>query len=182
MTQPESAAQESERTKSKACMMKSQTRTGLFPGSFDPFTVGHADVVRRALPLFDHIIIAVGYNEHKAGWMPIEQRVQEIKALYREEARITVESYSCLTADFAREKGVTAIIRGVRSVKDYEYELQIADVNRQLTGIETILLFADPKLASISSSVVRELAHFGKEVDGFIATRRKETKNENHEL
>lgn len=140
----------------------------LFPGSFDPFTIGHADIVERALHLFDEVIVAVGYNEHKASWMPVEERVASIKALYKDEPRISVESYSCLTADFAREKGATAILRGIRSVKDYEYELQIADVNRLLTGIETVLLFADPKLANISSSIVRELAHFGKDVSTLI--------------
>lgn len=142
--------------------------TCLFPGSFDPFTLGHADIVKRALALFDSIIIAVGYNEHKAGWIPVDERVRTISQLYKDEPRISVESYSCLTVDFAREKGAAAILRGIRSVKDYEYELQIADVNRQLAGIETVLLFADPKLASISSSVVRELAHFGKDISEFL--------------
>lgn len=141
---------------------------GLFPGSFDPFTKGHADIVKRALQLFDEIVIAVGYNEQKTCWMSVEERVKTIRQLYADEPRITVESYTGLTADFAQEHGVTAIIRGVRSVADFEYELQMADVNRQLTGIETVLLPASPQLASISSSIIRELAHFHHDISAFL--------------
>ena len=140
----------------------------LFPGSFDPFTIGHANIVERGLQLFDHIVIAVGYNEQKQGWIPVQERVAALKALYANEPRVTVESYSGLTTDFARQCGVSAILRAIRSVKDYEYELQLADVNKQLSGIETILLFADPQLSSISSSILRELAHFGKDIKPFL--------------
>ena len=141
---------------------------GLFPGSFDPFTLGHADIVRRALSLFDEVVIAVGYNESKAGWMPVEDRLSSIRRLYADEPRVTVESYTGLTVDFAKECGITAIIRGVRTTADFEYEMQLADVNRQLTGIETILLPASPQLASLSSSIVRELAHFGRDISAFL--------------
>ena len=143
-------------------------RLCLFPGSFDPFTLGHADIVQRALGLFGEVVIAVGYNEQKSGWMPVEERIAAIKKLYADEPRITVESYTGLTADFARERGITAIVRGVRTTKDFEYEMQMADVNRQLTGIETILLPASPQLASLSSSLVRELAHFGHDISAFL--------------
>lgn len=141
---------------------------GLFPGSFDPFTLGHADIVRRALNLFDEVVIAVGYNENKAGWMPVEERVSTIRRLYAEEPRVTVESYMGLTVDFAKKHGITAIIRGVRTTADFEYEMQLADVNRQLTGIETILLPASPQYASLSSSIVRELAHFHHDISAFL--------------
>ena len=144
------------------------TKKGLFPGSFDPFTRGHADIVKRALGLFDEVIIAVGYNESKKGWLTPEERVRTISKLYADEPRITVESYTGLTVDFAREHGVTAIIRGVRTTADFEYEMQMADVNRQLAGIETILLPASPQLASLSSSVVRELAHLGRDISAFL--------------
>ena len=140
----------------------------LFPGSFDPFTLGHADIVRRALSLFDEIVIAVGYNEQKQGWLPVEERVAAIKKLYEEEPRVRVESYTGLTVDFAKEQGIGAIVRGVRTVADFEYELQLADVNRRLTGIETLLLPASPELASLSSSIIRELAHFGHDVSQFL--------------
>lgn len=140
----------------------------LFPGSFDPFTLGHADIVKRALGLFDEVVIAVGYNEQKSGWMPVEERVAAIKKLYADEPRIRVESYSGLTVDFAKAKGISVIVRGVRTTADFEYEMQMADVNRQLTGIETILLPASPQFASLSSSVVRELAHFGHDISEFL--------------
>ena len=148
--------------------MSAQPRRVLFPGSFDPFTKGHANLVERGLQLFDHVVIAVGYNEQKQGWIPVQKRVEALKALYAGDSRVTVESYSCLTADFAKQCGATAILRGIRSVKDYEYEAQMVDVNKQLTGIETVLLFAAPQLSSISSSVVRELAHFGKDIKPFV--------------
>lgn len=140
----------------------------LFPGSFDPFTLGHADIVRRALGLFDEVVIAVGYNEQKSGWMPVEERVASIKKLYADEPRVRVDSYTGLTVDFAKEQGVGAIVRGVRTTADFEYEMQMADVNRRLTGIETVLLPASPELASLSSSLVRELAHFGHDVSKFL--------------
>ncbi len=143
-------------------------RLVLFPGSFDPFTLGHADIVRRALEMFNGIVIAVGYNEQKTGWMPVEERVAAIRKLYADEPRITVERYTGLTVDFAREHGIGIIIRGVRTVADFEFEMQLADVNRQLTGIETILLPASPQLASLSSSIVRELAHFGHDISAFL--------------
>ena len=143
-------------------------RKVLFPGSFDPFTLGHADIVRRALGLFDEVVVAVGYNEQKKGWMPVEERVEAIRKLYKDEPRVRVESYTGLTVDFAREKGITAIVRGVRTTADFEYEMQLADVNRRLTGIETVLLPASPQLASLSSSVVRELASFGHDVSAFL--------------
>lgn len=141
---------------------------GLFPGSFDPFTLGHADIVKRALGIFDEIVIAVGYNENKTGWMPVEERVNTIRKIYADEPRVIVESYTGLTVDFAKERGITTIIRGVRTTADFEFEMQLADVNRQLTGIETILLPASPQFASLTSSVVRELAHFGRDISAFL--------------
>lgn len=140
----------------------------LFPGSFDPFTKGHADLVERALQIFDQVIVAVGYNEHKPGWIPVQERVDALKALYANEPRVMVESYTGLTIDFARQCGAVAILRGIRSVKDYEYEMQLADVNKQLSGIETLLLFANTQYSSVSSSTVRELAHFGWDIQAFL--------------
>lgn len=143
-------------------------KTGIFVGSFDPFTIGHDSIVRRALPLFDQLVIGVGYNEHKQSMGSVEERVDAIKALYAHEPKISVEAYHDLTVDFAARVQAQYIIKGVRSVKDFEYEREQADVNRQLTGIETLLLFAEPQLASISSSVVRELKHFGKDVSSLL--------------
>lgn len=148
--------------------MNKEQRTAIFPGSFDPFTKGHADLVERGLRLFDSLIIAVGYNEQKQGWIPTEERVRALKELYANDSRIMVEAYKTLTTDFAKEKNATFILRGVRSVKDYEYEQQIALVNQQLTGIETVILFANPTLGHISSSMARELDHFGHDITSFL--------------
>ena len=124
--------------------------------------------MERALALFDEVVIAVGINEQKAGWIPAEERVRALKELYKDSARVRVECYMGLTTDFAHSIGANAILRGVRTTKDFEYEQQMADINRQLTGIETVCLFTEPQLAAISSSVVRELAHFGKDISGFL--------------
>ena len=141
---------------------------GLFVGSFDPFTIGHNSIVRRALPLFDHIIIGVGVNERKMCMLDAEERVKRIKRLYADEPKIEVKAYSDLTIDFARREQATYIIKGVRSVKDFEYEREQADVNRLLSGVETIFLYAEPQLSSISSSMVRELQHFGRDISEFL--------------
>lgn len=148
-------------------------RTVIFPGSFNPFTIGHADIVERALHLFERVVVAIGYNEQKGNKADIEDRLNTIQSLYAQESRVEVISYSGLTVDAAKQCGATAILRSVRSVKDYEYELQMADVNRQLTGIDTVVLFARPELASISSSVVRELQHFGQDTTRFLPNMKK---------
>ena len=136
----------------------------VFPGSFDPFTIGHANLVERALKLFDQVIIAVGYNEQKAGWLPVEERVRALREYYAAIPQIRVESYTGLTVDFALSMEARFILRGVRSVKDYEYELGIADINSRLADIETVVLLADPNISGISSSVVRELHNFGRDI------------------
>lgn len=149
-------------------MKMKKLRKAIFPGSFDPFTIGHADLVERGLALFDSLIIAIGYNEHKQGWIPVEERVAALRELYANEPRIQVESYRSLTIDFAKEKEADFILRGIRSIKDYEYEQDIAEVNKNLSGIETIVLFANPCLSSVSSSVLRELFHFGKDIQSWL--------------
>ena len=143
-------------------------RIAIFPGSFDPFTIGHANIVERALELFDEIIIGVGVNEMKRTLFSPKERVEKIKSLYEKEPRIKVTAYSCLTADFALEMGAKYILRGIRSVKDFEYERDIATMNEHLTGIETILLFTKAEYSCVSSSVVRELISFGKDVSHFL--------------
>lgn len=143
-------------------------KTGVFVGSFDPFTVGHAAIVRRALPLFDRIVIGVGVNERKHCMLSADERAERIEALYADEPKIKVERYSDLTIDLARRERASYIIKGVRSVKDFEYEREQADINLRIGGIDTLLLYAEPQLASVSSSLVRELMHFGKDVSEFI--------------
>ena len=142
--------------------------TAIFTGSFDPFTIGHDDIVRRALPLFSRIVIGVGVNERKQYMQSAEQRCATIASIYADEPKIEVKSYSDLTVDFARREGAIYIIKGVRSVKDFEYEREQADINRQLSGIDTILLYSDPRYSSISSSMVRELIHFGQDVSRYL--------------
>ena len=142
--------------------------TAIFTGSFDPFTIGHYDIVSRALPLFSRIVIGVGVNERKQYMQSAEQRCATIARIYADEPKIEVKSYSDLTVDFARREGAIYIMKGVRSVKDFEYEREQADINRQLSGIDTILLYSDPRYSSISSSMVRELIHFGQDVSRYL--------------
>ena len=143
-------------------------KKAVFPGSFDPFTLGHHSIVKRTLAFMDEVIVGIGINEGKRSMIPVEKRVDMIRRLYADESRVKVEAYSGLTVDFAREQGAEFIVRGIRTVKDFEYEEGIADINRKLTGIETIFLFTEPELASVSSSVVRELLHYGKDVSMFL--------------
>ncbi len=143
-------------------------KTALFTGTFDPFTIGHADIVRRALALFDHIIIGVAVSELKHTKQEADQRLRTIKRLYDDNPAVEVVSYSDLTVDLAKRTNASCIIRGVRSVKDFEYERDQAEVNRQLGGIETLLLFADPQTAHISSTLVRELQFFGQDVSKYL--------------
>lgn len=143
-------------------------KTGLFTGTFDPFTIGHQNIVDRALPLFDRLIIAVAESELKHTSRTIDERVTAIRQLYAGEKRVDVMAYSDLTIDLTKREGVAFIVRGVRSVKDYEYEIMQADFNRHFGHVETIFLPADPKLALISSSLVRELEHFGKDISAFL--------------
>ena len=142
--------------------------TGIFTGSFDPFTVGHDDILRRALPLFSRIVIGVGVNERKQYMQSADERCAAIRRIYEGEEKIEVKAYSDLTVDFARREGAAYIIKGVRSVKDFEYEREQADINRQLSGVETLLLYSDPRYSSVSSSMVRELIHFGQDVSRYL--------------
>lgn len=146
-------------------------KTGVFVGSFDPFTIGHDSIVRRALPLFDRLVIGVvGDNVQKPYMRPAEVRMQTIRELYKSEPAIEVKPYFGLAVDFAREEKARFIVKGIRSTKDFEYEREQADINRQITQgeIETILLYAEPQLSGVSSSMVRELQHFGLNVSQFL--------------
>ena len=143
-------------------------RIAIFPGSFDPFTIGHASIVRRGLEMFDKIVIGVGYNTNKRSFLTPEERVAAIEKVYASEARVKVVAYDDLTADLARREQARFVLRGMRSVKDFEYERDIAGINHRLSGVETVLLFTEPHYADISSTIVRELLAFGKDVSEFL--------------
>ena len=113
-------------------------KRAIFPGSFDPFTLGHYSIVKRTLAFMDEVIVGIGINEDKRCLMSVEKRVESIRKLYVDEPRVKVLAYSGLTVDFAHEQGAGVIIRGIRTVKDFEYEESIADINRKLSGIETV--------------------------------------------
>lgn len=136
----------------------------IFPGSFDPFTIGHHSIVERALPLFDKIVVAVGMNSKKHSFLPEIDRLDAIRHLYADEPRVEVIAYSGLTVEAAEQCGARYILRGVRTVKDFEYEKTLADINRKIAGLETVLLYTLPEYGSISSSIVRELISLGRDV------------------
>ena len=147
-------------------------KTGVFVGSFNPFTIGHDSIVKRALPLFDRLVIGVvGENVHKPDMPSAEERMQAIRKLYADEQRIEVKPYHGLAMDFAKAEGAKFIVKGVRSVSDFEYEQWQADFNRRIGGVETILLYTEPELASISSSALRELQHFGVDITSYLPKR-----------
>jgi pantetheine-phosphate adenylyltransferase len=148
-------------------------RRAIFPGSFDPLTNGHLDIIKRSLPLFDEIIVAVLNNPEKNPMFTVEERCLMIEEILTEikngDCRLTVDSFSGLTADFARRKGAAAIVRGIRAVADYEYELRMALMNRRLQpGIETVFLVAAEEFSYVSSSLMKQVFTLGGRVDGLV--------------
>jgi pantetheine-phosphate adenylyltransferase len=147
-------------------------RIALFPGSFDPFTNGHLDVVRRSTSLFDEVIVAIGNNSSKSRYLPVEQMLRMIEEVFRDEPKVSVQSYKGLTADFAREVGARYLLRGLRNTTDFEYENTIAQANRHVNPeLETVFLITSPALAAISSTIIREIHRFGGNVDDFVPFR-----------
>lgn len=139
------------------------TRIALFPGSFDPFTMGHKSIVDQGLTIFDHIVVAVGHNKGKDdGFLTVENRVKLIRDIYHDNPRVDALSYDILTGDFCRELGINFLLRGMRNTVDYEYERGMMMVNQKLfPEITTVLLFTPPRYVAISSSIIRELVSFG---------------------
>ncbi|MBO7589748.1 MAG: pantetheine-phosphate adenylyltransferase [Bacteroidaceae bacterium] len=140
----------------------------LFPGSFDPFTIGHADLVERVLGMGFEVVIAVGINEGKKPMYTTLQRLEAIRAYYGSDTHVKVVEYDGLTVDAVRANGCNAILRGIRSVTDYDRERNLADINRSINGVETILLVSSPAVQHVSSSLVRELLSFGRKADGLM--------------
>lgn len=144
------------------------SETVVFPGSFNPFTVGHLSLVERAAPLFERVIIAIGVNSSKETSASVDERISAVRQAVSHLPNVEVTSYSGLTVDVCKKYGAHYMLRGVRSVTDFEYERNLADINRKISGIETVLLFSLPEHSAISSSVVRELEHFGYDTSEFL--------------
>lgn len=144
-------------------------KIAVFPGSFDPITKGHADVVLRSLPLFDEIIIAIGINSQKQSLFTLDQRMDWIREVFKNEKKIKVESYEGLTVNFCEKKKAKYLLRGIRSAADFEYEKTIAHLNNDmLPGLETILMLSKPELSSVSSTIVREIIRGKGKVAKFV--------------
>ena len=143
-------------------------KRAIFPGTFDPFTIGHYSIVKRGLAIFDEIVIGIGHNQSKQTLFTVEKRLDLVQQAFQNEPRVKIASYNSLTVDFALSVKADYILRGLRSVGDFEYERTVADANRKLTGIETVILFTESEYSYISSTVVRDLYSFGKDISTFL--------------
>ncbi len=143
-------------------------QSAIFPGSFDPITLGHVDIINRALPLFDEIIIAIGVNHDKSYMFTLEERIQFIKETYKNEPKIKVDTYSGLTTDYCIKMKVEFILRGLRNPADFEFEKAIAQTNRKLSNVETVFLLTSADTSFISSSIVRDVHRNGGDISGFV--------------
>lgn len=147
-------------------------KKAIFPGSFDPFTIGHESIVKRALPLFDEIIIAIGYNSAKKSFITLENRKKLIECAFKGIDKISVVSYSGLTINFCEENKINFILRGLRTASDFEYERAIAQMNHFMTNnIETIFLLTEAEHTPISSTIVREILRYGGDVSKFLPSK-----------
>lgn len=141
----------------------------LFPGSFDPFTKGHEDIVLRGLQLFDEVVIGIGHNSTKKRYFPLEVMRSLVEEAFSEYPSVKVVAYDDLTANIARQVGARFLLRGLRNTTDFEYENSIAQVNRHIyPGVETVFLITSPHLAPISSTIIRELHKYGHNVDEYL--------------
>ncbi len=148
-------------------------RIAIFPGSFDPFTIGHESIVKRALPLFDQIIIAVGTNTNKSDFFPIEKRIKWINEVFESEEKISVQSYKGLTIDFCKQVNAKYIIRGLRTSSDFEYERAIGQMNKAMdVSIETIFLLTEPEHSAVNSTIVRDIIRHGGDASKFLPNSR----------
>lgn len=156
--------------------MTPKFKTALFAGSFNPFTTGHASIVERTLSICDRVVIGVGVNIDKPDDLS-KVNFEHIKAIYAGDDRVDVRKYDILTIDFARQCGADFMVRGVRNAADFEYEKNLAEINRHLSGMETVLMPALPELSMVSSSMVRELEKYGKDVSEFLPILNKKSKD-----
>lgn len=152
------------------------TTLAIYPGSFDPPTRGHEDLIRRALSLADRLIVAVAINPNKQPLFPVEERLKLLSGLVANEPRVELASFSGLLADFARDRGATIVVRGLRAVSDFEYEFQMAGMNARLDpAIETVFLMASERHQFISSRFVKEIGKLGGEIGQFVSPRVAQT-------
>lgn len=148
---------------------KDMDRIGLFPGTFDPVTLGHVDVIHRLLPMVDVLYIGVGVNAEKATMFPVKQRLGWLEQIFVEEQKVKVKAYEGLTVDFCKQIGAGYIVRGIRTVKDFEYEKAIADMNAKLAkNVDTLFLFASPEFGTLASTLVRDVIRNGGDVSSFL--------------
>jgi pantetheine-phosphate adenylyltransferase len=144
-------------------------RVALFPASFDPVTNGHLDIIRRSLHVFDHLIVAIAHNVAKAGTFTVEERLEILSNVLGEEPRIEITAFEGLLVDFCRRAGAGVVIRGLRAMSDYEYEFEMALMNKHLNpDIETVFMMASQEYLYVSSSRLKELARFGGDVGDFV--------------
>lgn len=148
--------------------MQLMQNTALFPGSFDPMTIGHEDILRRAIPMFNRMIIGIGHNSNKKTLFPLEQRLSWIQSIFSDLDNIEVTYYEGLTVDFCQERGVHYIIRGLRNSSDFEIERQIAQLNHQMKQIDTVSLISKPAYSHISSTIVREIYSNNGDISPFV--------------
>ncbi len=144
-------------------------RVAIFPGSFDPFTVGHESIVKRAIPLFDKIVIMIGYNTNKRSFFPVEKRLRWINEVFKNEPKVSVESHEGLTVDFCKKVNASYILRGLRTSADFEYERAIAQINKKMhPQIESIFLLTMPEHTPINSTIVRDIILHGGDASMFL--------------
>jgi pantetheine-phosphate adenylyltransferase len=144
-------------------------RIAIFPGSFDPFTIGHESILRRAIPMFDKIVIMIGYNANKKSFFPIEKRLKWINQVFKDEEKVEVQTYGGLTVDFCKETGARYILRGLRTSSDFEYERAIAQMNKKMhPEIETVFLLTLPEHTPVNATIIRDIIFHGGDASMFL--------------
>ena len=144
-------------------------KIALFPGSFDPITIAHVDIVKRSLPLFDKIVVGIGLNSSKQNFLSAEKREEIVKSIFVNDNNVEIQTYQGLTIDFAKKIGATYMVRGIRSASDFEYERAIAQINKSMMpDVETIILLSRPEYSAISSTIVRDILRNNGDVSQFV--------------